>query len=135
MKNSEDPHVRLRERLQERRSEHRYRTLETIQNMHSSRTVRMGNEEYLNFSSNDYLNLSNHTLPKEKSRDFTDQYGTRFFSSRLITGTLNIHRELEERITSLYQKEDALLFSTGFQANSTIRQKTDWEKPLSTLRE
>lgn len=120
MNNIEDPHVQLQEKLRQRRKEHRYRTLNTIDEIQSSRFLKIDGVEYVNFSSNDYLNLSNHPYLKEKSREFVENYGTGSSSSRLITGTLDIHTNLENRLAKLYQKERALLFSTGFQANSTI---------------
>lgn len=120
MKNSVPPHDRLQKKLEKRRSQHRYRTLEEIDSVESSRIIYIDGKAYLNFSSNDYLNLSNHPDLKKKSRDFIDRYGTSSSSSRLISGTLNIHKELEERIAALYKKKRTLLFSTGFQANTTI---------------
>ena len=120
MKNNDDSHVRLKKKLQSRRSEHKYRTLQPVGRSESSRMIQMGGTAYLNFSSNDYLNLSNHPAVKEKCKAFVDDFGSSSSSSRLITGSLNIHKNLEERIASLYKKEKALLFSTGFQANSTI---------------
>jgi 8-amino-7-oxononanoate synthase len=120
VKNSVPPHDRLQKKLEKRRSQHRYRTLEEIDSVESSRIIYIDGKAYLNFSSNDYLNLSNHPYLKKKSRDFIGRYGTSSSSSRLITGTLNIHKELEERIAALYQKKRALLFNTGFQANTTI---------------
>lgn len=120
MKNSELPHERLQKKLEKRRSEHRYRTLNVIDSVESSRFINIDGKDYLNFGSNDYLNLSHHPALKERSIDYTRRYGSSSSSSRLITGTLNIHKETEAKLASLYQKDDALLFSTGFQANSTI---------------
>lgn len=120
MSKREDLHKRLHERLRKRQAEHRYRTLKNIDGVQSSRFVFIEGEKYLNFSSNDYLNLSNHPILEQESAEYSERFGTGAASSRLVTGSLNIHRKLEERIASLYKKEDALLFSTGFQANSTI---------------
>lgn len=120
MKNSESSYDRLKKKLDKRRSKHRYRILSDIELVESSRLVKIDGKDYLNFSSNDYLNLSNHPVLKEKSREYILQFGTSSSSSRLITGSLKIHRDVEEKVASLYQQEAALLFSTGFQANSTI---------------
>lgn len=120
MKNSELTHDRLQKKLEKRQSEHRYRTLTDLDSVESSRIVRIDGKEYLNFSSNDYLNLSNHPALKNKSIEYVEKFGASSSSSRLITGSLKIHKELENRLASLYQKEGTLLFSTGFQANSTI---------------
>lgn len=120
MKNSGPPHDRLQKKLNKRRSEYRYRTLDEIDSVESARIIKRDGKEYLNFSSNDYLNLSHHPDLKKRSRDFINRYGTSSSSSRLITGTLKIHNELEKRLASLYQKKRALLFCSGFQANTTI---------------
>ncbi|MDZ7719394.1 MAG: 8-amino-7-oxononanoate synthase [Balneolaceae bacterium] len=120
MKNSGSTHEKLQKKLEKRQSEHRYRSLNKIDSVYTSRLLKMDGEEYLNFCSNDYLNLSNHPALKNKSIEYAERFGVGSSSSRLITGTLAIHRNLEERLASLYQKDDALLFSTGFQANSTI---------------
>ncbi|MDX1640778.1 MAG: 8-amino-7-oxononanoate synthase [Balneolaceae bacterium] len=120
MSKREDLPTRLEKRLEKRKVEHRYRSLETIEEIQSSRSVQIEGVEYLNFSSNDYLNLSGHPSLKERSAEYAKRFGASSSSSRLITGTLKIHRDLEERIAEIYRKEGALLFSTGFQANSTI---------------
>lgn len=120
MKNSEPTHDRLQKKLDKRQSEHRYRTLVDIDSAESSRLIDIDGQSYLNFSSNDYLNLSNHRTLKERSIQYTQKFGASSSSSRLITGTRKIHKTLEERLAEIYQKERSLLFSTGFQANSTI---------------
>lgn len=120
MKNSGPTPDRLQEKLKKRQSEHRYRTLTNIDSAESSRHITIEGKEYLNFSSNDYLNLSHHPALKDKSIEYVEKFGTSSSSSRLITGTLQIHKDVEEKLALLYQKEGALLFSSGFQANSTI---------------
>lgn len=120
MKTSGPNHDRLRKKLLKRQSEHRYRTLTDIDSVVSSHVLTIDGNEYLNFSSNDYLNLSNHPVLKERSIQYVKMFGASSSSSRLITGTLKIHRDLEAMLASLYQKDEALLFNTGFQANSTI---------------
>lgn len=120
MKNSEPTQDHLLKKLEKRRSEHRYRSLNDIDSVESSRFINIGGKDYVNFSSNDYLNLSNHPDLKERSIEYIKQFGASSSSSRLITGTLKIHKETEKKLASLYKKDDALLFSTGFQANSTI---------------
>lgn len=120
MKNSGLSHEHLQKKLEKRQSEHRYRTLTDVNSIISSRLLTIDGKQYLNFSSNDYLNLSRHPVLKERSFQYLEIFGASSSSSRLVTGSLQIHRNLEEKLASLYQKEGALLFSTGFQANSTI---------------
>lgn len=120
MKNSGLSHEHLQKKLEKRQSEHRYRTLTDVNSIISSRLLTIDGKQYLNFSSNDYLNLSRHPVLKERSFQYLEIFGASSSSSRLVTGSLQIHRNLEEKLASLYKKEGALLFSTGFQANSTI---------------
>ncbi|RAJ22629.1 aminotransferase class I/II-fold pyridoxal phosphate-dependent enzyme [Pedobacter cryoconitis] len=69
------------------------------------------------FGSNSYLGLTNHPKIKEASKKVIDKYGTGCAGSRFLNGTLDIHLELEKRLTHYAGKEDAILFSTGFQGN------------------
>ncbi len=110
----------MRKKLEKRQSEHRYRTLTDIDSVESSSQLMIDGKKFLNFSSNDYLNISHHPVLKERSIQYVEMFGAGSSSSRLLTGTLKIHKNLEEKLASLYQKDGALLFNTGFQANSTI---------------
>ncbi len=74
----------------------------------------------INFSSNDYLGLSKHPAIIKASQDYINKYGTGATASRLVTGNYDIHQQLEEKLAKLCGQEAALLFNTGFQANSTI---------------
>lgn len=67
--------------------------------------------------SNSYLGLTNHPEVKEAAREAIGKYGTGCAGSRFLNGTLDIHLELEQELAALVQKEAAVLFSTGFQAN------------------
>lgn len=71
----------------------------------------------LMFGSNSYLGLTNHPKIKEAAIQAIRQYGTGVSGSRLLNGNLRIHRELEERLAAFVGKEDAVIVSTGFQAN------------------
>lgn len=65
--------------------------------------------------SNNYLGLTAHPKVKQASHDAIEKYGTGCSGSRYLTGTLNIHNELEERLAAFLGKESCLLFSTGYQ--------------------
>lgn len=74
----------------------------------------------LNFSSNDYLNLStDRTLIGEFIEKYKNDNEFIFSStsSRLLTGTSNCYKKLEENIAKLFNKESCLLFNTGYQCN------------------
>ncbi|MBN2162898.1 MAG: 8-amino-7-oxononanoate synthase [Pontiellaceae bacterium] len=72
----------------------------------------------LNFSSNDYLDLSHHRHVMDRSREALDQYGIGSTASRLVTGTLPIHEELEARLAAEKGYPAALIFGTGYMANA-----------------
>ncbi len=79
--------------------------------------VIINGRKVLMFGSNSYLGLTVHPKVKEAAKKAIDKYGTGCAGSRFLNGTLDIHEELEERLAEFVNKEDALLFSTGFQAN------------------
>jgi len=80
--------------------------------------------------SNNYLGLTAHPKVKEAAINAVKKYGTGCSGSRYLTGTLDLHIELEERLAKFLGYEACLLFSTGFQTNlgviSTLVQKGDY---------
>ena len=79
--------------------------------------VIINNKKVLMLGSNSYLGLTVHPQVKKAAIDAIEKYGTGCAGSRFLNGTLDIHEELEERLAAFVNKEKALLFSTGFQAN------------------
>jgi 8-amino-7-oxononanoate synthase len=77
--------------------------------------------DYINFGSNNYLSLSYHPKVIEAAQRATRKYGTGVTGSRLLNGTLDLHRTLEAELADFYEADAALVFSTGYVANvSTI---------------
>ncbi len=74
----------------------------------------------LNFSSNDYLGLSRHPTVIEASRRALEAFGSGSAASRLVTGTLPLHEELESRLARFKGYSKALLFGSGYLANAGI---------------
>lgn len=70
--------------------------------------------------SNNYLGLTADPRVKQASLDAVNRYGTGCSGSRYLTGTLTLHNELEERLSSFLGKESCLLFSTGYQTAQGI---------------
>lgn len=70
--------------------------------------------------SNNYLGLTAHPKVKEAATKAVEKYGTGCSGSRYLTGTLDLHVELESRLAKFFGKEDCLLFSTGFQTAQGI---------------
>jgi len=77
-------------------------------------------KEYIDFSSNDYLGLSGHPKIIEAIRGATDEFGTASSASRLLSGDLQLHHRLEEKVAEFKNKEAALIFNSGYQANVGI---------------
>ncbi|MGB5809216.1 MAG: pyridoxal phosphate-dependent aminotransferase family protein [Polyangiales bacterium] len=69
----------------------------------------------VNFSSNDYLGLTNHPKAKEAAKAAVDQFSCGLGSSR-VQATATKHLELEERLAKWYGFESCLTFTTGYQA-------------------
>ena len=92
--------------------------------------VKMNGKKVLMFGSNSYLGLTNHPLLKEASKKAIDKYGLGCAGSRFLNGTLDIHLELEEKLANFVGKEEAIVFSTGYQVNlgvlSSVVQRHDY---------
>ena len=93
-----------------------WRELREIESAQEPSVVLRGREVLL-FCSNNYLGLANHPELVEASREATARYGASAASSRLISGHMEPHRQLEEQIAGWKGLEAALAFSTGYQAN------------------
>src|SRR5947209_2737583 len=91
--------------------------------------VEMEGAERVMLGSNNYLGLTADPRVKEAARQALEQYGTALTGSRLMNGTIPMHEELEREIAGWMDSEDALVFTTGYQANvgalSTLLQPGD----------
>ncbi|MCG6915049.1 pyridoxal phosphate-dependent aminotransferase family protein [bacterium BMS3Abin03] len=65
--------------------------------------------------SNNYLGLTAHPRVVEAAVKAVEKYGTGCSGSRYLTGTLDLHEELESRLAGFFKSESVLLFSTGYQ--------------------
>ena len=79
--------------------------------------VTMNGKKVLMFGSNSYLGLTNHPRIKEAAIEAVRKYGTGCAGSRFLNGTLDIHVQLEKELAEFVGKDDALVYSTGFQVN------------------
>lgn len=86
----------------------------------TGRIITHKNQDFINFSSNDYLGLSHHPLLIERAQQWAGKYGAGAGASRLVTGNLDIFSKLEKKIAAFKNKEAALIMVSGFQANASV---------------
>jgi len=67
--------------------------------------------------SNNYLGLTGDERVKAAARDALERYGTALTGSRLLNGTIPLHTDLEQEIAEWMGSDDAIVFTTGYQAN------------------
>ena len=82
--------------------------------------VQIEGKKVIMAGSNNYLGLTAHPKVKEAAIEAVRKYGTGCSGSRYLTGTLDLHVELERRLAKFMGKEDCLLFSTGYQTPQGI---------------
>ena len=96
-----------------------YRRLRRVENDQGPVLVLDG-REVINLSSNNYLGLANHPALAAAAKEAIDRYGCGSGASRLISGNMALHEELERRLGEFKGTEAALVFNSGFQANTGI---------------
>lgn len=101
---------------QELKKEGFYTFFTPIESTQGSEVIING-EKVLMFGSNSYLGLTDHPKIKEAAINATAKYGTGCSGSRFLNGTIDLHLRLERALADYVGKEDAVVFSTGFQAN------------------
>lgn len=82
--------------------------------------ILLDGKSLINFSSNDYLGLANHPRVIESFKKAAEQYGAGMGSAHLICGHSTSHHALEEELAAFTGREKALLFSTGYMANTGV---------------
>ncbi len=82
--------------------------------------VERNGRRLLSFSCNDYLNLSQHPRVKQAAKEAIDRYGAGSGASRLVTGNHPLYAALEARLAKIKQTEDAVVFGSGYLANTGI---------------
>jgi len=108
----------MEEVLDSLRAEGLERSLVAYQN--TGVDVRSGSQELLNFSSNDYLGLARNPVVLAAVEKAVYDYGAGATASRLVTGTLVCHEELEQQLAVLKGYPAALVFGSGYAANVGI---------------
>ncbi|MFW6157767.1 MAG: 8-amino-7-oxononanoate synthase [Planctomycetota bacterium] len=91
----------------------RLRTVDGAQ----GRRLQIGGHELLCFCSNNYLGLACHPALIRAARQAAAEYGTGSGASRLVSGSMAIHRDLEDALARFEQADAAIVFPTGYMAN------------------
>ena len=110
----------MQQELQQLQEHSNFRKLPVLQ--HDGRDVFVNGQQMLNLSSNDYLGLA---ADKELRKEFLQTLTTENFvptssSSRLLTGNFTIYEALEQKLAELFGTEAALVFNSGYHANTGI---------------
>lgn len=113
--------MKIKDSLEKAKASGLLRKLKNITPL-SARTCYINNDsqEYIDFSSNNYLAIANHPKLIEESIKWTKKYGTGSKASRLVSGTFSEYIELEEKIARWKGFPSALILGSGYMANCGV---------------
>ena len=114
-----DPWRVLSENLEQRKAAGLYRSITTIDSPQSAH-VTVGGKNFLMLASNSYLGLTDEPRVLRAASEAALRFGAGSGGSRLTTGSLPLHDELEKAISAFKGTEATLLFDTGYMANVGI---------------
>ena len=109
----------LRPQLDELRHKGLYKRERQIQSAQGA-DIEVNDAHVINFCANNYLGLANHPAILAAARAGLERYGYGMASVRFICGTQTPHRQLESAIARFLQKEDAILYSSCWDANGGL---------------
>jgi len=104
-----------------------YRKPKTIEKINGNR-ITIDDRELILFCSNNYLGLAQHPEVIQSAIEATQKFGTSSSASRLISGTNKIITELEKELAEFKNREAAIVFPSGYQANLGIISSLATEK-------
>jgi 8-amino-7-oxononanoate synthase len=107
----------FREELASLRKEGLYRQLSALETGQGPR-ISVHGREMISLASNDYLGLASHPKLKKAAAAAVNLYGTGTGASRLLSGTSPLHAALEEELAQFLECEAALIFNSGYAANT-----------------
>jgi glycine C-acetyltransferase len=109
----------LRTQLEEIQAKGLYKRERQIQTPQGS-GVRVNDRDVINFCANNYLGLANHPAIVEAAHEGLRRYGYGMASVRFICGTQELHKQLEAAISKFFGKDDAILYSSCWDANGGL---------------
>lgn len=118
----------LNENLQDLKSKGLYNEINVLDGANGPE-ISIDGKKMINLSSNNYLGFATHERLIKATKDATDKFGAGAGAVRTINGTLDIHRQLEEKIAKFKHTEAAIAFQSGFNCNmgaiSAVMDKND----------
>ncbi len=111
---------KLKDELEEINNSGLYKEERIITNTQDREIKISTGENVLNFCANNYLGLSSHPQVIEAAKNALDTHGFGMSSVRFICGTQDIHKELEQKISSFLSTEDTILYAAAFDANGGV---------------
>ncbi len=109
----------LRSQLDDLRAQGLYKGERQIQSAQGA-DITVAGRHVLNFCANNYLGLANHPEILAAARDGLDKHGYGMASVRFICGTQDLHKQLEGAVSRFLQKDDAILYSSCWDANGGL---------------
>lgn len=109
----------FREELEALRQQGLFRSMRVVEGPQSGRVLLDGREVLL-LCSNNYLGLADHPVLKAVAIRAVERYGVSSGASRLVSGTMELHEALEARLAAFKGTESALVFNSGYAANTGI---------------
>jgi glycine C-acetyltransferase len=109
----------LRSQLDDIRARGLYKGERLLQGPQGS-AIRVADREVINFCANNYLGLANHPAVVEAAHEGLRRYGYGLASVRFICGTQDLHKQLESAIARFLGKDDAILYTSCFDANGGL---------------
>jgi len=114
-----NPMTVIENTLSDLKEKHLFRTMKSIESAQGSHIL-MNGKEYLLMASNSYLDITKHPHMLERCRAAIDKYGVGSGGSRLTTGNMDLHEELENKIAGFKGTEASIVFNTGYVANLAV---------------
>ena len=110
---------RLADDLEQLKEEGLYKGEAVITTPQAAR-IGVGDRTVLNLCANNYLGLADHPAMIDAAQDALERWGFGMASVRFICGTTQLHKELEHRLSDFLRTEDAILYSSCFDANGGL---------------
>lgn len=86
----------------------------------SGSVIRWNGQQLINYSGYNYLGLSGHPAVSAAAKNAIDRYGTSASASRIVSGQIDLHVELEKRLARFLGTDDAIIFISGYLTNVSV---------------